>query len=47
LKALGYDEIHKGRWDNDSAASNGTYAYFDSTKDLGLMIELLNSDPKK
>lgn len=43
MKALGYDEIHRGRWDSD----NGTYVYFDSTKDLGLMIELLNSDPKK
>ena len=43
MKSLGYDEIHSGRWDSD----NGTYAYFDSTQDLGLMIELLNSDPKK
>jgi methylmalonyl-CoA/ethylmalonyl-CoA epimerase len=47
LKALGYDEIHRGRWDGDNSTSNGTYVYFDSTKDLGLMIELLNSDPKK
>lgn len=47
LKALGYDEIHRGRWDSDTATNNGTYVYFDSTKDLGLMIELLNSDPKK
>ena len=43
MKALGYDEIHSGRWDSD----NGDYVYFDSTKDLGLMIELLHSDPKK
>jgi hypothetical protein len=43
MKALGYEEIHSGRWDGD----DGTYVYFDSTKDLGLMIELLKSDPKK
>jgi hypothetical protein len=43
MKSLGYGEIHRGRWDSD----DGTYVYFDSTKDLGLMIELLNSDPKK
>ncbi len=47
LKAQGYDEIHSGRWDGDDAASNGTYVYFDSTKDLGLMIELLKADSKK
>jgi methylmalonyl-CoA/ethylmalonyl-CoA epimerase len=47
LKALGYDEIHRGRWAGDSDSNNGTYVYFDSTKDLGLMIELLNADPKK
>jgi methylmalonyl-CoA/ethylmalonyl-CoA epimerase len=43
MKSLGYDEIHRGRWDSD----NGDYVYFDSTKDLGLMIELLHSDPQK
>jgi methylmalonyl-CoA/ethylmalonyl-CoA epimerase len=47
LKALGYDEIHSGRWAGDSDGNNGTYVYFDSTKDLGLMIELLNADSKK
>jgi catechol 2,3-dioxygenase-like lactoylglutathione lyase family enzyme len=47
LKALGYDAIHSGRWSADSESNNGTYVYFDSTKDLGLMIELLNADPKK
>ena len=31
----------------DSASNNGSYVYFDSTKDLGLMIELLNADTKK
>jgi len=43
MKSLGYEEIHSGRWDSD----NGDYVYFDSTKDLGLMIELLHSDPQK
>ena len=43
MKSLGYEKIHSGRWDSD----NGDYVYFDSTKDLGLMIELLHSDPKK
>ena len=47
LKALGYDEIHRGRWGASSDSNNGTYVYFDSTKDLGLMIELLKADPKK
>src|ERR1035437_6722338 len=47
MKALGYDEIHRGRWSPDSASNNGSYVYFDSTKDLGLMIELLNADTKK
>jgi methylmalonyl-CoA/ethylmalonyl-CoA epimerase len=43
MKALGYDQIHSGRWDSD----NGDYVYFDSTKVLGLMVELLHSDAKK
>ncbi len=47
LKALGYGEIHRGRWAVDSAKSNGDYVYFDSTKDLGLMIELLHADSQK
>lgn len=47
LKALGYDEIHSGRWAPEGDKNNGDYVYFDSTKDLGLMIELLHSDPKK
>jgi len=37
------DRIHSGRWDSD----NGDYVYFDSTKALGLMVELLHSDAKK
>jgi hypothetical protein len=47
VKALGYNEIHRGRWEPSSEPDNGSYVYFDSTKDLGLMIELLNADPKK
>ena len=48
LKALGYDQIHSGRWDSDKATSgNGDYVYFDTTKDLGLMVELLHADSKK
>ncbi len=43
MKALGYDEIHSGRWDSD----NGDYVYFDSTKALGLVVELLHGDTKK
>ncbi len=43
MKALGYDAIHSGRWDSD----NGDYVYFDSTKAMGLMVELLHSDAKK
>ena len=46
LKALGYPEIHSGRWSPDGAKGNGDYVYFDSTKDVGLMIELLHADPK-
>jgi len=47
LEALGYGEIHSGRWGADSTKNNGDYAYFDSTKDLGLMIELLHADSQK
>jgi len=48
LKAQGYEEIHSGRWEPDSVTSgNGDYVYFDSTKALGLMIELLHEDSKK
>ena len=43
IEQLGYPEIHRGRYDKD----NGTYVYFDTVKQLGTVIELLNSDPKK
>jgi catechol 2,3-dioxygenase-like lactoylglutathione lyase family enzyme len=43
IEALGYPEIHRGRYDKD----NGTYVYFDTAKALGLSVELLHSDPPK
>lgn len=44
MEGLGYKPLHSGRYDKD----NGTYSYFDSGKDLGVVIELLHSDsPKK
>jgi methylmalonyl-CoA/ethylmalonyl-CoA epimerase len=42
LESLGYPVQHRGRYDKD----NGTYVYFDTMKDLGVVIELLHSDPK-
>ena len=48
LKAQGYEEIHSGRWEPDKVTSgNGDYVYFDTTKALGLMIELLHADSEK
>jgi hypothetical protein len=35
--------VHRGRYDSD----NGAYAYVDSERALGVVIELLHSDPKK
>ncbi len=43
MKGLGYDAIHSGRWDSD----NGDYVYFDTTKALGLVVELLHADATK
>ena len=43
LEAVGYPTLHRGRYDGD----NGTYVYMDSKKDLGVMIEILHSDPPK
>lgn len=43
IEALGYPEIHRGRYDKD----NGTYVYFDTMDALGLSVELLYSDPPK
>ncbi len=42
MKALGYPELHSGRYDAD----NGTYAYFETGKALGVTVELLQSDKK-
>jgi methylmalonyl-CoA/ethylmalonyl-CoA epimerase len=39
----GFPEIHRGRWGGD----DGTYVYFDSAKQLGVMVEVLHGDPKK
>jgi catechol 2,3-dioxygenase-like lactoylglutathione lyase family enzyme len=43
IQQLGYPEIHRGRYDKD----NGTYVYFDTMKQLGTVVELLHSDPKR
>lgn len=43
IESLGYPVTHRGRYDKD----NGTYIYFDTMKDLGVVVELLNSDPPK
>jgi methylmalonyl-CoA/ethylmalonyl-CoA epimerase len=43
LEKLGYPVAHQGRYDSD----DGTYTYFDSLKDLGVLIETLHSDKKK
>ena len=41
LEKMGYPVLHRGRYDSD----DGTYVYLDSEKKLGLMVELLHSDP--
>lgn len=41
-KEQGMPVIHQGHWDG----TNGTYAYVDSQKQLGVMIELLNWEKK-
>jgi catechol 2,3-dioxygenase-like lactoylglutathione lyase family enzyme len=43
LEKAGMPVIHKGRYDSD----DGTYIYHDSLKPLGVLIELLHSDPRK
>ncbi len=42
-KSLGFPVIHQGRYDSD----DGTYLYLDSKKQLGVTVELLNSDKGK
>lgn len=41
LESLGYQQEHRGRYDKD----NGDYVYYDTQKALGVIIELLHSDP--
>lgn len=41
LESLGYKQEHRGRYDKD----NGDYVYFDTEKALGVIVELLHSDP--
>jgi catechol 2,3-dioxygenase-like lactoylglutathione lyase family enzyme len=43
LGKLGYPVLHQGRYDSD----DGTYVYLDTEKELGLMVELLHSDPEE
>ncbi|MCS7315716.1 MAG: VOC family protein [Bryobacterales bacterium] len=43
LKRMGVAELHRGRYDSD----NGTYVYMDSKETLGVVIELLHSDPPR
>jgi catechol 2,3-dioxygenase-like lactoylglutathione lyase family enzyme len=43
IEAMGYPVLHRGRYDSD----DGTYVYMDSRKGLGVMVELLHSDPPK
>ncbi len=43
LEKAGYPMFHKGRYDS----LNGTYIYHDTLEALGVVIELLHSDPKK
>lgn len=43
LKAMGYEPLHSGRYDGD----DGSYVYVDSRKALGVIVELLHSDPPR
>ena len=43
LKAMGYEPLHSGRYDGD----DGSYVYMDSRKALGVIVELLHSDPPR
>jgi catechol 2,3-dioxygenase-like lactoylglutathione lyase family enzyme len=43
LEKAGYPVFHKGRYDS----LDGTYIYHDTQDALGVVIELLHSDPKK
>jgi len=43
LEEAGYPVIHQGRYDSD----DGTYIYHDTQEALGVIVELLHSDPEK
>ena len=43
LEKEGYPIFHQGRYDSD----DGTYIYHDTQEALGVVVELLHSDPKK
>lgn len=43
FESLGMPVVHQGRYDGD----NGTYAYLNSQRALGVTLELLHSDPKQ
>jgi methylmalonyl-CoA/ethylmalonyl-CoA epimerase len=43
LEQAGFPVFHKGRYDS----LDGTYIYHDTQQALGVVIELLHSDPKK
>lgn len=43
LEKAGYPVIHQGRYDSD----DGTYIYHDTQEALGVIVELLHSDPEE
>ena len=43
LVKAGYPVIHQGRYDSD----DGTYIYHDTQDAMGVVVELLHSDPKE
>ncbi len=43
FEKAGYPVVHRGRYDKD----NGDYVYVDTKAKLGVIVELLHSDPKK
>jgi methylmalonyl-CoA/ethylmalonyl-CoA epimerase len=43
LQAMSIPVLHQGRYDDDS----GSYTYVDSSKALGVTLELLHSDPRR
>ncbi len=43
FEKAGYTNFHQGRYDSD----DGTYIYHDTQDALGVVVELLHSDPKK